>query len=235
MSHQRSRSRFQCLDGYRGLAVVLMIVFHLCWNLRDFGFIEFDDRSAFWVNFRALIVFLFVSAVGWSSYVAHKLGHSFHSFAKNQAKLAFAAALISLGTYLALPEQWVFFGILHFIFAAGWIVRPLSGHPLISAVIGLSLITLNQLLNIDSGTSHRWFIHTFSAPSATLDYINPLPWLGVALIGPIFGYLSLHTLPLPAAITTSVLTFLGRHALLAYLSHQLILFPLVMGAYFLWR
>lgn len=235
MSVPHSQARFNFLDSYRGLAVVLMIIFHFCWNLRDFGFIAFDEHDAFWVNFRALIVFMFVSAVGWSSYVACQNHQPWRRFAKNQAKVALAASLISLGSYLALPEQWVFFGILHFIFAAGWIVRPLSVHPIISATLGIALITISYCYQIDSISSHRWFIHTFSAPSATLDYVNPLPWLGVALIGPIFGYCQAHKVRLTQNIVVNTLTFLGRHALLAYLLHQLILYPIIMAAYFLWH
>lgn len=229
----QSQVRFNFLDSYRGLAVVLMVLFHFCWDLRDFGFVEFDDRSAFWVNFRSLIVFMFVSAVGWSSYLATQHKQPLRRFAQNQARVFFGALLISIGTFIALPEQWVFFGILHFIFAAGWIVRPLSVHPFISAILGIALISINALYGIDSITSHRWFIHTFSAPSATLDYVNPLPWLGIVLIGPIFGYLGLHSVILPHSIGVKVLTFLGRHALLAYLLHQLILYPVVISAYFL--
>lgn len=229
------QARFNLLDSYRGLAVVLMILFHFCWNLRDFGFIEFDHRSAFWMNFRSLIVFMFVSAVGWSSYLARQSKQPLKRFSKNQAKVAFAALLISLGTYIVLPEQWVFFGILHFIFAAGWIVRPLSVRPFISCTLGLGLIAFSMFYNINAMTAHSWFIHTFSAPSATLDFVNPLPWLGVVLVGPIFGYLKLHTVILPQNTAVNVLTFLGRHALLAYLLHQLILYPLVIGAYFFWH
>ena len=227
-----SQARFNVLDSYRGLAVVLMILFHFCWDLRDIGFVTFDDRSDFWINFRALIVFMFVTAVGWSSYLATHNHQPLRRFIKNQTKVALGAALISLGTYLALPEQWVFFGILHFIFTAGFIVRPLAGRPVISCIVGLLLIATSYFYHIDALTSHRWFIHTFSAPDATLDFINPLPWLGAVLIGPIFGYLRLHYVKLPQNISVKALTFLGRHALLAYLLHQLILYPLVMGGYF---
>lgn len=233
MSSPQLRSNL--LDSYRGLAVVLMILFHFCWDLRDFDFISFDDRSTFWVNFRSLIVFMFVSAVGWSSFLATQHKQPLRRFVKNQAKVAFAAALISLGTFIALPDQWVFFGILHFIFAAGWIVRPLSVHPKLSACLGIVLVGLNTFYEIDSISSHRWFIHTFSAPNATLDFVNPLLWLGVVLIGPIFGYTKLHSVVLPQNIAVKVLAFLGQHALLVYLLHQLILYPFVIGAYFLWH
>lgn len=225
--------RYNLLDNYRGLAVILMVIFHLCWNLKDFGFVHFDAYSDFWVNFRALIVFMFASAVGWSSYLAVLNHQPIARFLKNQCKVAFAASLITVGTYLALPDQWVFFGILHFIFLAGFIVRPISAHPCTSCLLGLSLIAISFLFNISSISTHKWFIQAFSVPSTTLDFVNPILWLGVVLIGPIFGYMNLHKMHIPQSQLTKLFSFLGKHALLAYLSHQLILYPLVMAAYFI--
>ncbi|MBU2240237.1 MAG: DUF1624 domain-containing protein, partial [Gammaproteobacteria bacterium] len=48
------RSAF--LDVYRGTAVLLMMIFHFCWDLRNFGFMEFSIYDPFWVYFRSLIL-----------------------------------------------------------------------------------------------------------------------------------------------------------------------------------
>lgn len=224
--------RYHFLDNYRGLAIVLMIIFHFCWDLKDFGFVNYDIHSAFWANFRALIVFMFVSAVGWSSYLSTTNHQPTKRFLKNQCKVGFAALLISLGTYLTLPNQWIFFGILHFILGAGFIVRPLSGYPLVSCMLGIGLIAASAIFDISALSTHRWFTQNFSLPVNTLDFVNPILWLGIVLIGPIFGYLKLHEVHLPESKLTKLLSFLGRHALLTYLLHQLILYPLIMAAYF---
>lgn len=225
------RSSF--LDAYRGLAVILMIVFHLCWDLRDFGFVEFSPFDDFWVRFRYIIVFLFLSAVGWSSYLAVQHQQSNKRFCFNQAKVGMAALIISLGSWLAVPNQWIYLGILQFICIAGFFVRPLSSYPFISFALGIILLAVNGYFGITPAVSHQWFVDNFSAPSDTLDYINPIPWLGIVLIGPIFGYFQLHKLKLPEWKTCKFLSIVGKNALIIYLAHQMVLYPSIAFVYFL--
>lgn len=204
-----------------------MILFHFLWNLREFGLLSFDIENPIWLGFRSIIVFMFVSALGCSSYLAVSQNHARQRFLKNQLKLGIAALCISCGTYLLLPSQWVFFGILQFLFITGWLLRPIASYPVITASAGLAIIALSLYNNVDAITAHRWFITTFNAPANTIDFINPLPWVGVAMIGPFFGYVKLHKLMLPTNALTSGLSWMGKNALAIYLLHQLILFPFV--------
>ena len=217
--------RSNSLDTYRGIAVGLMILFHFLWNLREFGLLSFDIDGPIWQGFRSIIVFMFVSALGCSSYLAVSQNHARQRFLKNQLKLGIAALFISCGTYLLLPSQWVFFGILQFLFIAGWLLRPIASSPVLTATAGLALVALSFYNNLDAITAHRWFIAAFNAPANTIDFINPLPWIGVAMIGPFLGYIKLHRLILPTNTLTSGLSWMGKNALVIYLLHQLILFP----------
>lgn len=223
-----SRSSF--LDAYRGFAVLLMMIFHFCWDLGNFGYIEFSLADPFWIDFRRVIVTLFLTAVGWSAYLSNR-HHLRFVIWKRDIKVLLAAALISLGTYLALPNHWIFFGILHFIFLATFLVRPLSRRPILSALIG------SAILAIYSETSWLHFpnalptiVHYLNLPHQTLDILFPLPWIGVVLIGPLFGYLNWHKCTIPNHLLVQILTFMGRFALPIYLVHQLILFSLVAFA-----
>ncbi|WP_242603199.1 heparan-alpha-glucosaminide N-acetyltransferase [Marinomonas sp. MED121] len=223
-THQRSSS----LDLYRGLAVLLMIIFHLCWDLREFDYIDYSLRDPFWVGFRSLIISLFMSALGWSCYLSCRNGFQWPSILKRKFKLFLAAGGISLATYLAFPQNWIFFGILHFIFVASWLVLPVARKPWLSLAIGIGIL----LAYFGSDTLNAFSLHTyltseFGLPKRTLDIVNLLPWLGVVFIGPIMGHLKLHTLKLPYYLNSRVLTFLGKHALPVYLCHQLLLYSLI--------
>ncbi|TYL48278.1 heparan-alpha-glucosaminide N-acetyltransferase [Marinomonas sp. IMCC 4694] len=221
------RSAF--LDLYRGLAVLLMIAFHFCWDLRNFGFIDFSIYDPFWVYFRRVILVLFLSAVGWSTYVA-LTKNSAASFWKRDVKLLICTLIISVATYLAMPTQWIYFGILHFIFSASILARPLTTRPITSALLGATVVVVYQ------STTWLHFPHAFSTithylalPQRTLDIVFPFPWIGVVFIGPLLGYLNWHTFATPDNRLVHILAFMGRYALPIYLTHQLLLFALVGG------
>lgn len=220
-----SRSSF--LDAYRGLAVLFMMVFHFCWDLGNFGFITFSQSAFFWTEFRHLIVSLFLTAVGWSAYLSNR--KTLHIILwRRDAKLLLAAMILSLSTYLALPQHWIYFGILHFIFIATFVVRPLSRNPILSALIGSAIIMVHHSTTwLNFPTLLPNIVHHLNLPHQTLDILFPIPWLGVVLIGPLFGHLNWHKIALPNNTSISILTFMGRFALPIYLAHQVILFALV--------
>ena len=223
-----SSSRSSSLDLYRGLAVLLMIIFHFCWDLREFDYIDYSLRDPFWVNFRSLIITLFISALGWSCYISCRKGYHWPSILTRQFKLFLAAAGISLATYLAFPENWIFFGILHFIFLASWLVLPLARKPWLSLALGLAILTVYFTVEqVHNFSLHTFLTQTFGLPKRTLDMVNLLPWMGVVFIGPIMGHLQLHKWQVPTYLNSKVLIFLGRHALIVYLCHQLVLYSLV--------
>lgn len=225
--HSNKRSAF--LDVYRGSAVMLMMIFHFCWDLRDFGFLTFSIHDPFWVYFRRVILLLFLSAVGWSSYLAHASTKQKQApFWQRDAKLFCSAAGISLVTYFAVPDQWIYFGILHFIFIASLITRPFARWPVVSALTGAIILFLYQFtpwLNFPNAFS--LITHYIPLPSKTLDIVFPFPWLGVVLIGPVLGYLGWHRCPTPNTLILSLLAYMGRHALPFYLLHQLVLYSSV--------
>ena len=219
------RSAF--LDVYRGSAVLLMIIFHFCWDLQNFGFIEFSVYDPFWVHFRSLILTLFLTAIGWSTYIT-LTNTKRPSFWKRDLKLFISAGAISLATYLAMPNQWIYFGILHFIFVASLLIRPIARWPLGCALLGAAITFIYQ------STDWLFFPNAFSTitdyialPKRTLDIVFPFPWIGVVLIGPLLGYLNWHKCPTPEHAITHVLAFMGRYALPIYLIHQVFLFSLV--------
>ncbi|SBS33222.1 hypothetical protein MSP8887_01889 [Marinomonas spartinae] len=222
--------RSSLLDTYRGLGVLLMMIFHFSWDLGNFGFIEFSLANPFWNHFRDIIVTIFISAVGWSAYLTMQKHHSIILW-KRDLKLLLAIIIISLGTYLAFPNNWIYFGILHFIFLLTFLVRPMTKWPIISFIIGVIIVLIYNTTNWLSFPSVLpYIVHTLHLPTSTLDIAFPFPWIGVALIGIALGYFKIHQLPIPEHFVTRILAWMGRYALPIYLLHQLILFTLVASA-----
>ncbi|WP_235075942.1 heparan-alpha-glucosaminide N-acetyltransferase [Marinomonas profundimaris] len=219
------RSAF--LDIYRGSAVLLMMIFHFCWDLLNFGFMEFSIYDPFWVHFRSLILTLFLSAIGWSTFIVLKKDKS-ASFWKRDIKLFLSAAAISLATYLAVPNQWIYFGILHFIFIASLAIRPIARWPIHCAIFGAAIIIIYHSTDwLLFPNAFSTITHYIALPQRTLDIVFPFPWVGVVLIGPLLGYLNWHKIPTPQHTVLTVFAFMGRYALPIYLTHQLVLFALV--------
>lgn len=230
-------SRHIFLDAYRGSAVLLMIIFHFCWDLREFNYISYNLFDPFWVNFRAVILFLFLTAVGWSTYISKipppfQTSH-FKKFLVRQMKLLIAAASISLITYLAFPSQWIYFGILHFILLASFILYPFARYPRLNAIIGLAIGLIFFVTSwLQFPNIHHFLLNELGAPQYTLDIVYPFPWIACVFFGPIIGKF-LNKITVRNNSLVSILSWLGQHALIIYLLHQIILYSLISVATFL--
>ncbi|WP_330221497.1 heparan-alpha-glucosaminide N-acetyltransferase [Marinomonas phaeophyticola] len=227
------KKRNPTLDLYRGLAVLLMMIFHFCWDLREFNHISYHLTDPFWVYFRSIILFLFLTAIGWSAYISksqncnQSQSNILKRFLMRQGKLLLAAVSISLITYITFPSQWIYFGILHFIFILSFIHYPFASLPIISASIGLFLFLIYQLTDwLLFPNIHYLITNDFGAPKYTLDIIYPFPWVTCIFIGPLIGK-ALSNVHLQTSLLTNLLSWLGQHALNIYLIHQLILYTAV--------
>lgn len=222
-------------DLLRGTAVLLMLIFHLCYDLDYFQWLELDLlHGAFWYVFQRLIVGLFVAVAGVSLVLASRNGLNWARFWRREAVLLGSAMLVSIGSYVLFPASWIFFGVLHFMAFASVAALPflrLGGWNLLLGSVVLLL---------------PWFIsgEWFNAPwlqwlglgtmvSATKDYTPFFPWFGVLLVGIYMGSrlgeCGFCQRPLPAWRSLALLSWLGRHSLAVYLLHQ----PLLMGIFWL--
>ena len=115
-------NRLLWLDASRTLALLAMVVFHFARDLEFFGVLPSGvTMTGGWALFARVIAGSFLFLSGVSLIVAHGAGLRFHAWAKRLAMLVLAALLVSVGTYVAFPESYVYFGILHVIAACGLI------------------------------------------------------------------------------------------------------------------
>lgn len=223
------------VDAGRGVAVLLMVAYHFCFDLNYFQLAHIDFYHAtFWLTARATIVTLFLSLVGISLHLASAGGLTRSAYLRRLALLAICAAMVSATSYAMFPGSWIFFGVLHFI--------------LLASVLGLLFIRLHYL-NLALGTvfiaagltlHHPWFdlswlnwIGFMTHKPITEDYVPIFPWFGVVLLG-MYGGGTLtrgnaRRLRSWRVASGGLLEWLGRHSLAVYMLHQ----PLLLGALYL--
>jgi len=230
-----STARYPQLDAARGFAVLAMVVYHLSWDLRYFGFIAADvEDSLGWRTFARLIAGSFLFIVGVSLVLSTRRGFDLSRYLRRLGIIVAAAAGITLVTWFVFPSTFIFFGILH--------------HIAVASVLGLLFLNLPILVVV--GAAVLCFLApsflagpAFESPalvwlglSSTLprtnDFVPIFPWFGVVLAGIAGARLWLRA-PNPAGLPFShvrvpwPLLWAGRHSLLIYLAHQPILFGLV--------
>jgi len=228
--------RSTVIDSCRGLAVVMMIVYHFCYDLTYFNLVLFNfQQDPFWQNFRSVIISLFLAIVGISLTLVkyHKVSKS--KIIRRIVILFLCAALITLVSYFLFPGRTIVFGILHFITLASILALPFINRPVLSLLTGVSLIIIG--INVTHTAFNQTYLHWIGLMTfkpATEDYVPLLPWLGAVLCGIYIGWL-LNETGLGKKILqtdtnkyiTGSFQWLGKNSLLVYMLHQPILFALL--------
>ncbi|PTY36499.1 hypothetical protein BGP77_04160 [Saccharospirillum sp. MSK14-1] len=220
--------RLTSVDQVRGIALVLMALFHFGYDLSLYGYVSFDSTAPFWALFRGIIVVLFFATVGISLVLANREAMRWRAFWRREIKIVAGAAVISLATWLAYPYAWVWFGVLHFIALASVLSLPLIFYPRLALAFGIAILVLFNITDwFNLQPLYEVTAKPLQLPPSTVDLTRLIPWLGVVYIGLYLGHrrlFGLHALPLGPF--NRPLVWLGRHSLGFYLIHQLPLFGL---------
>ncbi len=229
------KKRFWEIDALRGIAILMMFVFHFFWNTNFFGLTHFALYSGGFGVFQKSIAILFLFIAGFSSILFFsKHNFSFRTYFKRFSLLLGAAVLISIVSWIVFPSMWIYFGIIHLIAFSFLISLPFYKKPFsyLALPLGIIIILIPFLLDTFSFNLGYFFWLGFGYPFQTLDFYPVVPWLGVFLLGVFFGSILfqknklLFSFKNPNNFLSKYLCFFGRHSLLFYLTHQLVLFPL---------
>lgn len=230
-----ARQRLVRLDILRGIAVLAMVVFHFGWDLSFLGLaLPTLSENLGWSAFGHAIAASFLVLMGLSLVLAH--GASFDSlkFLRRLGVVVVAALAVSLGTYVAMPEQFIYFGILHAIALGSLLALPFLRAPLVLVILvaaGVFVAPLYLRAELFSAPWLLWLGLSPEAPPST-DYVPMLPWFGFILIGIVLGRtldLGILRHPEPLSPPAKAMAFAGRHSLPIYLLHQ----PLLYGGLWL--
>ncbi len=226
--------RYALIDAVRGMAILMMFVYHFSWDLNNFKFLTIDFyHTPFWLNFRTVIVTTFLSVMGVSLYLTQQKGMNKQSFLKRLYWLSGSALLITVITLISNGERYIYFGILHFIAIASVLALPLLRFYWINLMLGILIILLG-LSYQDPLFNPRYlnWIGFVSEKPVTDDYVPIFPWLGVVLIGIFVGRWAYSEQKFKFIKTwhgnfplVRLLRYAGQHSLLIYMVHQ----PIFIG------
>ncbi len=230
-----ARGRFWDVDAVRGVAIVMVVLYHLVYDLDNFGGYPIRSTSGFWAVFADASAFAFVFLAGLSLAISSSREREagrrdlFGKYLRRGVKIFLYGMLITL-VFWVLDLGAVVFGILHLIGASIVLAYPFLRLKLANLLLGLLIVAVGAYVQSRGLYAEGVWLAPLGVRPEGLsmpDYRPLLPWFGVVLLGLFFGnpaYLPRRPRKaMPAPPYAAPLAFLGRHTLLVYLIHQPVL------------
>lgn len=228
--------RIAVLDVARTAALCGMVLFHFVFDLEAFGYLAPGTAlTGGWAVFARVVAGSFLALAGISLYLAHRHAIRWAQVWPRLARIGGAAALISAGTWVALGDRMIFFGILHqiaFASVAGLLFLRLPWVVVAAAAVCVAALPQVWRSDLFAGP---WLIWTGLGTRATpaADFVPVFPWFGAVLAGIALAKGLSHfgvwarLAALPASPALLRLGWPGRHSLVIYLIHQPVLIGLL--------
>jgi len=241
-----SSTRFIELDILRGFALIFMITLHLMWDLDYFHILKLN--TGFYQS-NVIVQVLFFSIVGVClSLKSDKEPQNLQErrrktwkIMKRGLTILGLGMIVSLATFLVMPDRPIFFGVLHCIGLSMILSIPLICLREKAVVIALPCIVAGIVLGHITVPNPSYLqlilgLHQADITSHTIDYFPLLPWFGVTMLGVALGSILYKNntrqfrLPEPSSTgLTKFCSWCGRHTLSIYLVHQ----PVIAGVLYL--
>lgn len=236
-----SKKRFWEIDILRGIAIINMIIFNYSVALSYLKIYSLNLGLTYAVLIASTFIFLsgMCLTISYSRVKKWKQKEIYKKFFLRGLKIFIYGILITVITFLAFPEAFIIFGILHFIGVSIILGQFFLNFKKLNLFLGLLIIVLGiYLLNFRFDFSWLLWLGFVPKNLYTFDYFPILPWFGVTLLGIFFGNILYKNgkrifkiRDLSNLSIVKFLAFLGRKSLIIYLAHQplLILFLLILG------
>lgn len=237
-SARPSGQRLVPIDAARGIALMAMAVYHFTWDLEFFGYAPPGmTTQGGWKLFARLIAGSFLFLVGFSLVLAHGRSIRWRAFGIRLAMVAGAALVITVATRIAMPDRFIFFGILHCIAVSSVLGLAFLRLPaVLTALVGIAvMLAPPYLASTVLGHGPLLWLGLSVFPVHSNDYVPLFPWFGPVLLGIASARLVVSRGWLSAIASMGgeqnpvarPLAFAGRHSLAVYLIHQPVLIGLV--------
>ncbi|MGB8959851.1 MAG: heparan-alpha-glucosaminide N-acetyltransferase [Candidatus Aminicenantales bacterium] len=233
MRTRNGSERIWEIDFLRGVAIILVVGYHLLFDLGEFvgarRFLGFstDLSSVAWTIAQHFFAGLFVLLSGTSSTLTR-------SNVRRGLRLLAISFAVTVVTYVFESTSAIYFGILQCLAVsmllygaafekAGAVACAVWGTLVLGLTAVLPILKRMPALRTD------WLLPLgLTSPSfSSFDYFPLIPWLGIFLIGASLGkslYASKRSL-LPWRLPRTFVNWAGRHSLIIYIAHQ----PIIMG------
>lgn len=229
-------NRLKEIDLLRALAIILMVAYHLAYDLKEYAGVNTNYEGPFWHRVGTLSALLFIFLSGLcSGFSKNPLRRGFQIFGYGMG--------ITLVTYVFIRATYIRFGILHFLGIAMILTPLLKLIPsrllallsLLSALIGFQakkiFVPVGYLLPL--GLRSREF--------GSIDYYPLFPYLSVTILGILFYKYFFLEGQKPLFNKLQSLRFTGpyfriveglsKNSLAVYLIHQ----PIVLAGIFMFQ
>ena len=186
-------NRLYIIDFIRGCAIIMMIIFHifLSFNLFSNKNYNLHDGILKYLGLISRNLFIFISGI--SLYLSFK-NNKKKQFQKKQFNrlitILIFSIIITILTYIVLPDKYIISGILHYMFLSLSILilfLNLFDVKYIYILFGLSLLFLNSNIyyytnnNIIDYLLHILGFNQYFKPS--IDYFPLKKWLWKTILG----------------------------------------------------
>ena len=243
------KKRYYLIDSLRGIALILMVVYHTLWDLSGiFGKAPawFTPTADYLMQRTTALLFLSISGFSFGLGRRHL---------KSALRTLAGGLIIAAATYIVLPWAAAYFGVLVFLASCTLIMIPLRClldriSPYITAPLCLILFILlenlrngyvgflNFRLELPTSLYKNLFTAYLGFPPesfASLDYFPIFPWIFLFILGyAVYRMISdknrLYRLTTPRI---PPLEWLGRHTFVIYLIHQPIILGVLYAIYYL--
>lgn len=232
------KKRIEMLDTLRGFLLILVILFHL---LYDLNFI-FGVRVEL-MNSRGIYFFrdCFVSILVFISGVCCNLTRS---NIKRGVKTFGCGMIVTVVTALFMPDELIVFGILHFfgmsMMIYGGLEKVLSKIKVNKYIVATVLFVVFILLfdfyylvgeiKCPDFLDYVLFALGFDTGISSGDYYPLIPWIFMFISGSFAG-MDIKEKVLPEVFYKNFcrpLTWIGRNTLIIYLVHQPVIYGVLM-------
>lgn len=241
---EHRQGRYLWIDRLRGITLISMIGYHLCWDLHNLFGVKLSLMGiSFSHVWQQSICWSFILLSGYCLSLGKKTW-------KHGLTLLLCALIIRVATAVVEPDETIRYGVLFLLgissLVLGLMRKPLEKvHPVLGIILALGIFFLTfdvrkgyigyeslHLMQIPSAFYQSPALAWLGFPNKTFhsgDYFPILPWLFLFLAG-FFLYRLFPPNPLKKSRDSGgFLAFLGRHSLIIYMIHQ----PLIYGLCYL--
>lgn len=233
--------RFVELDLLRGFAIIIMVFLHILWDLDYFGIMPLDKNI---YQYNIICPTLFFLLLGMCLAVSYNRKQSnsnteIHTYLIIRGlKILALGMILTLVSFIYLPERLILFGVLHCIGVSIILCIPflkLKAYSVVFATIIISTGLIMGLFPMANPTIFPYVIgfHPTEVWRYTIDYFPIFPWFGVSLLGIALGNVlykdnkrRFRFPDLSRYKPVAMFSWLGKHSLAIYLLHQ----PIIAGA-----
>lgn len=213
------------IDFLRAIAIILMVTFHTVYDLNEFVGIDIDYLGGFWYWEGKTSALTFIFLAGISS------GFSKNTVRRGVIVLVFAM-VITLVTYTIFREQYIRFGILHFLGVA-MILFPLLKKMnnillfLSAAVIAFVAVPFKDIF---FDISRMLPFGVMNRGINTLDCYPLIPYLSVFILGILaykMYYYKKQSL-FKVYYENKYISMISKNSLAIYLIHQPVIVAMIL-------